>query len=513
MPFDAASVSPSLRGVKMKRLGLWLGPLVFALLIAMQPPETLGVSGFHALAVAAWMVLWWVTEAVPIPATALLPVVLFPLADVSSLGVVLAPYASPAVFLTLGGFMVGMAMERWHLHTRIALHMVRLVGSRADRIIAGFMAATAFLSMWISGIAAVAMMLPVAASVARLLLGSDHQQEENFAGRRNFGIALMLGLAYAASIGGMGTPIGAPTNIALTGFLEKTYEYSIDFVDWMRVGVPLVVLLVACAWLLLTKILFRNRLYDIEGAHDVIERELSRLGRMSRGEKTVACVFALMVALWVFRDAFAVYVPPLGLLEDASIAILGALLLFVIPVDKKDGWAVAALGWRDVEQIRWGVLILLGGALSMATALHNTGVTGWLGVEIATLRGLPPLVAILAIAALMMLLTEFMSSVAALTAFLPIVAALSTGMSQSPLLFAIPATFAASCAFMLPVATPPNAIVYGSGYLRMMQMVKAGFWLNLIAMAAITLITYTVATSVFSIEFGVVPDWVNVLEN
>lgn len=495
----------------MRVLGLALGPLVFALTLLTTPFEGLSPEAYRTLGLMAWMVLWWLTEAVPLPATALLPIIILPLTGISSLTRALTSYAAESVFLCLGGFVIGVAMEKWHLHHRVAFHVVRMVGTRADRIIAGFMFATALISMWLNNTATVVMMLPIAVSVIHLLLGQHSHMHENLAGRRNFSIAMMLGVAYASSIGGIGTLIGTPTNMLMVGFLERTYEYSVDFIDWMKVATPVALVMTFAGWVLLTKLLFRNHLHDIAGAKEIVAAEISKLGRMSRGEKLVAAVFAMAVFLWATKGMLAEYFPLFAQLEDASVAILAMLMLFLLPVNARKGEFV--LSWQDAERIPWSVIILLGGALSLATALQDTGVANWLGDKVAHLDRVNLLLMVLVVTAAIMALTEFMSNIATITAFLPVVVTVAVGVGENPLLFAIPATMAASCAFMLPISTSPNIIVFGSGYVRVAQMARAGILLNVLALGIILAATYLIAVPVFHIEPGLVPDWVNALEN
>ncbi len=488
---------------KARMIGLLLGPLIFAVVLLLPLPEGMNVEAKQAIAVALLMICWWVTEAIPLPATALLPILLFPLLDILPVRDMTQPFANPVIFLFLGGFLIALAMEKWHLHERIALTIVGVMGARADTIIAGFMIATAFLSMWISNTATVIMMVPIALSVVKLLMFQQEDKPE--VDVNHFATAMMLGIAYAASIGGMATLIGTPPNAMIAGFLEEGYGYTINFADWMKVALPLSLMLLLCAWLLLVKILFRNHLNKIRGAEGVLHDELDKLGPMKRGEKTVLVVFLLVAFLWTFRGLMTPYIPLLGNLSDAGVAILGAIILFLTPVDIKNGKFVLSV--RDFGNLPWGILILFGGGLSLAAGLQASGFVEYVGGEIAAGHKIPLLWLLIGVVFSILVLTEFMTNIATITAFAPIIAAVALGMGENPLILLIPTTFAASCAFMLPVATAPNAIVFGSGNVRIIQMINAGLWMNLIAITLITLLSYSLMENVFNIVPGVIPEW------
>jgi len=492
--------------LRIRQIGLFAGPLIFIGLTQLPPPLGLSTQGLLVLAAALWMAIWWTTEAVPMAVTAFLPLIVFPLLDLASLKTVGSSYASKAVYLTLGGFIIGLALQRWQLHIRIALLTVRAVGSQPQRVVGGFMLASAFLSMWITNTATTVMMLPIASSVALLLAdGEEVGDSVNNAERRaHFGTALMLGLAYSASIGGMMTLVGTSTNVMFKGFFEDNYGLEIDFLDWMMVAVPIGLSLLLIAWWLLTRLLFPCA-GDEQGAISAaIDNKLAELGPMSSPERRTLLVFSLTAGLWVGKSWLQPLIGDIKL-NDASIAMFGALLLFVIPADWRRGSFL--LSWSDTRELPWGILILLGGGLALAGAMNDFGVASWIGAKISAFDELPIWLLIVATVTLIVFLSELMSNVATLTAFLPVIVAVALGFGENPLLLALPAAFAASCAFMLPVATPPNAIVFGSNLLNIPQMARAGLLLNVIAIPLLAIICYFLASQVFELQLGLVPDW------
>ena len=465
------------------RLGLFAGPALFALLLALPAPEGLSAAGWRAAAVGVLMAVWWMTEALPIAATALLPIVLFPLLGVTEVGSAASPYAHPLIFLFLGGFLIALGMQRWDLHRRIALTIIAAVGTRPRRLVGGFMAASAFLSMWISNTATAMMMLPIGTSVVGIA-GPEGEERE---ARGGFAAALMLAIAYAASIGGMATIVGSPPNALLVAFLDETLGLEVSFVSWMAVGVPVAAVGLAGAYLLLTRVVFRMAGAGMAAAGAAyVREELRAMGPMSRQERSVAAVFGLTAALWVARPLVERVVPGLS---DTGIALAGGLLLFLIPADWRRGRFL--LSWSDTRDVPWGVLLLFGGGLSLASAVDGTGLAGWIGGRLEGLGGLPALAVVLAVVATVILLTELTSNTATTATFLPVVASLAAAFGVAPLLLLLPTTLAASCAFMMPVATPPNAIVYGSGRVTVPQMVRAGVWLNLLFVGLLTLAAFT----------------------
>jgi sodium-dependent dicarboxylate transporter 2/3/5 len=425
------------------------------------------------------MAIWWVTEAIPIPATALLPLVLFPLFGVASIGETAAPYADPVIFLFMGGFFVAAALQRCGLHLRMALIIIRAGGVSPRRLVGAFMAATAFLSMWVSNTATVAMMLPITASV---LLIAGRQGEDGEPGDPHLSVALMLGVAYSASIGGLGTLIGTPPNALLAGFISNTYGVHVGFVEWMLVGVPLVVIGIPLTWLLLTRVLYQLRSAPVAGGAAAVAGMLRSLGSPSRAEWTVGIVTALIAAFWIGRPLLADVVSGLS---DAGIAMAGAVLLFLVPTNRAGD--EHALDWAAAEQLPWGVLVLFGGGLSLAGAIQHTGLAVWMGSALTGVGGWPVLLMVVVVTAGIIFLTELTSNTATAAALLPVVAALAVAVHVAPMLLVVPTALAASCAFMMPVATPPNAIVYGSGHVTLQQMMRAGVVLNLLFVLLITL--------------------------
>jgi len=466
-----------------QRLGLVLGGAIFCLLIVSPAPSGLSAEGWRTAAVAILMAVWWMTEAIPIPATAILPLGLFPMLGVLDAQGASAPYANELIFLFMGGFFLARTMEKWGLHKRIALGIMLFVGTGANRLILGFMLATAFLSMWISNTATTAMMLPIALAVGEMFRPQDQE------GSYNFGIALMLGVAYAASIGGVSTLIGTPPNAVLAGAAQEILDVEIGFVQWMGVGVPVALVMLPFTWLMLTRVLYPPGDLSGDGAK-IIEGERRALGSPSTGEKLTGIVFALTTLAWVFRSektigGFTI----VGLqtlapnLRDSTIAMCAAAVLFILPVDWKKG--EFALDWNTARRIPWGVLVLFGGGLSLARAMDQSGLTAWIGGGVGLLQAVPVLVIVAVVVIFVVFLTELTSNVATASMAMPLMAAAAIGVSMEPLLLMTTAALAASMAFMLPVATPPNAIVFASGYLTIPQMSRAGLLLNLCAIVVI----------------------------
>ena len=470
----------------MSRTGLLAGPVLAVLVYALIPDAASGGldhGGRVTAAIGVWMAVWWMSEAIPLPATALLPVVLFPLTGALPAAAAMRPYASDIVFLFMGGFMIGLAMQRWDLHRRIALKIVRAVGTSPPRLVGGFMLATASLSLWISNTASTVMLLPVGISVIELL--RRHVSTSDQPALDNLSTCLMLGIAYAASIGGLGTLIGSPPNLVLANYARAELGVDITMVAWMKVGIPVVVVLLPAAWLYLTRVAHPLRLAVPEAARVEIREEFAQLGPVSRGERTIAVVFACTALAWIFRPQLAA-LTGLTALSDATIAMTGALALFVIPVN----WRTRefALDWETAQRLPWGILLLFGGGLSLAAAISANGVDAWLASGFAGLEGVRPLWVLLAATTLVIFLTELSSNTAVANTFIPVLAAAAIGLGIDPMPVLFAAALAASCAFMLPVATPPNAIVFASGMVSIRQMMRAGLGLNVIAIAVITAI-------------------------
>ena len=466
-----------------ERTGLILGPLLFVAMLVAAPPDGMPLEAWRTAAVAVLMATWWITEAVPIPATALLPLILFPVLDIASIGEATSPYANPVIYLFLGGFLIAQALESCGLHKRLALSVLSVAGTRPANLIFGFMAATAFISMWVSNTATVVMMLPMATSIIAFA-----------GGNRTFNLALLLGIAYAASIGGLGTLIGSPPNALFAGFMSESYGVQITFLDWMLMGVPIIVIALPFSWVLLTKWLFDVGTDPIAGGGAMLDEERRQLGPVSRGEWTVGTITALTAAAWVMRPLFEQWIPSAS---DTGIAVAGALLLFIVPLSWRP--LRAALTWREAERLPWAVLILFGGGLSLAAAIQQSGLATWIGEILGALAGWPVFAVIIAVTAVVLFLTELTSNTATAAAFLPVVASLATGIGMNPMLLAIPTALAASCAFMMPVATPPNAIIYGSGHVSIQEMARAGVWLNLFFVILLPVAVLVLATRILGI--------------
>lgn len=466
--------------ITMKSFGLFFGPVIFAAGLFFQP-DGLSPEAWKVICMAGLMLVWWVSEAVPLPVTALLPVLLLPLLGVMSIGEATAPYASDIVFLFLGGFILALAIEKWNLHRRIALNIVCLTGTGSNRIVLGFMLATAVLSMWISNTAAAVMMLPIATSVVSLLVRDDEGNEE---GVRKFALVLMLGIAYSANIGGTATLIGTPPNIVMAGILENNHGINVGFLDWMKVGLPFAVVMLFVSYWLLTKVLYPIKWIGFGDALQVIQKELLALGKMSTQEKRVLAVFGLTAFLWIFRKLINENIT-LFELTDSGIAIFAGIILFVVFAGNEEKGAL--LKWRDTRNLPWGILLLFGGGLSLANALNEVGLIQMIGDAFAYVDTVQTVWIVLSLAAVSLLMTEFMSNVALTSVLIPVVAAIAIGMGEDVLAFAVPVTLAASCAFMMPMSTPPNAIVFASNRVTVAQMFRAGILHNVAAIVLIWL--------------------------
>lgn len=496
------------RTVQIQWLGLAVG-LVLGILVYLVMPGDVPQEARLTAATAVLMAVWWMTEALPIPATALVPLIVFPTLGSTPLDDVGASYGNNVIFLFMGGFLLALAMQRWNLHRRMALLTVRLIGTRPPQMIAGFMIATGFLSMWVSNTATAVMMLPIGISVLLLVnktsdaLDDPVDADEDAAAtpvKSNFGTALMLGIAYAASIGSLGTIIGTPPNTLLVGYMASEHDVQIGFGQWMIVGIPLAVVLMAACWFLLTKVLFKPEIDEIPGGRKLIDDELAKLGTTSAGERRVLVIFVLAALAWVFvplvTDWVGADTPPI---TDAGIAIAVGVLLFLLPAGAARG--VRLLDWDSALKLPWGVLLLFGGGLALSAQFSSSGLTEWIGEVASGLGGLPVVLLVVLFAAGILFLTELTSNTATAATFLPVAGGIAMGMGMDPLLLAIPVALAATCAFMLPVATPPNAIAYGSGYVSIPQMIKGGIWLNLFGLVLNTAVTMTLAVWVFGIAF------------
>ena len=451
----------------------------------------------HVLGLAAWMALWWITEPVPLAATSLLPAGLLPALGVASARDAVAPYANELVFLFLGGFLLAAALERWNAHARIAYGLITAIGLSSRRIVLGVMIATGFLSMWISNTATAAMMYPIVLAITPLFAGDDRDAHHTRT-------ALLLGMAYAASIGGMGTLLGTPPNLILAGAVRELAGQEVSFLSFLAFGIPMVAVLLPLCWALLVFVLFPSRATLDAGASDVLRDRRAALGPLRGGELATLCVFIATAVAWLARERKEIgdIVIP-GLVDiaprvtDGTIGILGALVLFVIPARDRDGSTRALLSWDEARGIPWDVLLLFGGGLSLAAAMESTGLARWLGDHMSVLGTLPPLAIYLGLAVFVLVLSELASNTAAATMMMPIVAALATAVGQPPLLLMLIAALAASTGFALPVATPPNTIVFGSGQVRVRDMARAGVLLDVVAVVLVVAVVALMYPLVF----------------
>ncbi len=473
-----------------RKVGLLAGPLVFFLLLMFFEAEGLSEQGVAVLATTCWVAIWWVTEAVAIEVTALLPIVLFPLTGGLDLKTTGAAYGHKFIFLFVGGFILAIAIEKWNLHRRIALHIIQLVGSNLSNIILGFMLSTAFLSMWISNTATTVMMLPIGMAVIKEM--SDYGAGNSHS---HFGKALMLAIAYSASIGGMATLIGTPPNLIFAGVVEELYAVEISFFQWFQFGLPITILLLLMCWYYLTNFAFKLKGMRYQGGKSIIAEQLTKLGKVSVEEKRVLIVFILTAAAWICRSFLLKELIPA--IDDTIIALIAAILLFIIPSQQKKE---PLLTWMEAVKLPWGVLLLFGGGIALAVGFETSGLAEWVGNQLSILQGISLFIMLFLIVAAVNFLTEITSNLATTAILLPILAALSTVINVHPFLLLAAATVAASCAFMLPVATAPNALVFGSGYIRMSDMIRTGVWLNVLSIILLSLIVYFILPELWGFE-------------
>jgi solute carrier family 13 (sodium-dependent dicarboxylate transporter), member 2/3/5 len=471
------------------------GPLLFILIAYILPHTNITPGASKIMGIAAWMVLWWVTEAVPIPVTALIPLVMFPFLGVMKMSEAAAPYANHIIFLFMGGFLIAIALEKHRLHERIALKLISITGTSGNGIILGFMIATGALSMWISNTATAMMMLPIATSVIDLLRKDKNQAiHELDKGERNFALGLLLMVGYAATLGGLATLIGTPPNVVFAGLLDEYYHTRISFGKWMLVGVPVSITLLLLTYFFLTRFLFPNRIEKVKGTDELLSKKLNELGPVNATEKKVMAVFLLTSTLWIFQDPLNKFIFENSVLNDTNIAMSGGLLMFLIPVNIRSMEFI--LDWKDTIHLQWGILILFGGGLCLASGLESTGLIQKLGDWIAG-QSTFSISLILILIVITVLLSEFMSNVALVQIFIPVVFGISNGLGINPILLAMPVTLAASIGFMFPIATPPNAIVFSSGYIRMKDMVRAGLLLDIISVFIILFSAITLVKALF----------------
>jgi sodium-dependent dicarboxylate transporter 2/3/5 len=470
---------------KLQYIALALGPIVFITIQWANPQFWFPEIGWDVFSIALWMIIWWIFEAIPIFATALLPMILFPVTGVFSLVDATSPYASPIIFLFMGGFMLALAMEKHQLHRRIALSLIRLTGTNANGIILGFMLATAVLSMWISNTATAVMMLPIALSVVKLLEFSENQ----FSGFNRFKTALFLSIAYSANVGGMATIIGTPPNVVLVGLVKSILNIEIGFSNWLIIGIPSTAVMLFLIYQMLTKILFRHGIKKIEKAELFIGQELKKLGNWSKEEKWVAIIFSITAFCWIAKSQINSLLGA-DILNDTVTAMSGGMATFLVPLNKS---GKMLMNWEDMKNLPWGILILFGGGMVLAKAMEEAGFVDMIGEAISQYQNIPVWALVLILTALALFLTEIMSNVALTTIAIPMVLSIANGLAIEPLLLAIPVAMATSCAFMMPISTPPNAIVFSSGYINIKQMVRAGILLNIIAVIVLVLAGYFLA--------------------
>lgn len=469
-------------------VGLFLGPLLALLMLLSGAPDTLSAAAWATAAIGVLMAVWWATEAVPIAITALLPLVVFPLLGIASIQETAAPYSNKIIYLFLGGFIVAFAMQRWNLHRRIALSVLQHVGGDGRSLVGGFMLSSALISMWVMNTSTTMMLLPIAVSIIAVIHKTVGSLDAK--GREDFQFSLLLGVAYGATIGGMATLVGTAPNAMLAAFMSENYAMEIDFSSWMMVGLPLSVMMLPLAWLALTRWVFKVDFTNSDEGRAALRKMKDDLGPITVPEIRIAIVFVLMASTWIFRPLL-VKLPGLSALDDSGIAMAGAIALFLIPSgDKKDP---LLLRWKYAEQLPWAVLILFGGGLTLAGAVSRTGLAEWLGSNLQTVGSWPLWMIVILAVTMIIFLTELTSNIATTATFLPVVAAIAIESGFDPIALTVPITLAASCAFMLPVATPPNAIVFGSGMLTIPKMARAGMILNLIGIVLVSSVALFIA--------------------
>lgn len=471
-----------------QQIGLLLGPAVALFMLFSGAPEGLSDTAWRTAAIGILMAIWWATEAVPIAVTALIPLVIFPLLGIATIQATASPYANKVIYLFLGGFVVAFAMQRWDLHRRIALTVLQYTAGNGRALVGGFMLASALISMWVMNTSTTMMLLPIAVSIITVIHKSVTDLDD--AGRQDFQYSLLLGVAYGATIGGIATLVGTAPNAMLAAFMQENYNTAIDFSSWMLVGLPLSAAMLPLAWLALTRWVFTVDFSTSGEARTALKRMKDDMGKITVPEKRVAIVFISLALLWVFRPLLT-KLDALSALDDSSIAMAGAIALFLIPSgDRRDP---LLLRWQYAEQLPWGVLILFGGGLTLASAVSKTGLAAWLGDSLQAVGTLPLVFIVIITATMIIFLTELTSNVATTATFLPVVGAIAIEAGYDPIVMAVPVTLAASCAFMLPVATPPNAIVFGSGLLTIPKMVRAGIVLNIVGIVLVSIAAVVLA--------------------
>lgn len=476
-----------------KNLALVVGPLAFIALEFAGKPDSMNINAFHIFTSTVWIALWWITEAIPIAATALLPIILFPITGAVEIPMVTQAFGHPYIFLYVGGFILAIAIERWNLHKRIALTIVYVIGSDVNRIILGFMISTAFLSMWISNTATAVMMLPIGSAI---ILQFNNSKSIN----GKLGKALMLSIAYSASIGGFATIVGTPTNLVLIGILDELYNVKISFLDWVVYGLPVSIVLTLISWKYLTKFAFNFKGEGFPGGKKEIKKMLIGLGKLSYEERMVLTVFVTTALAWILRTFIQHLIPQL---DDTIIAIAAAVSLFLIPTKDRTR---KLMTWEEALKLPWGVVLLFGSGMALAKGFTETGLALWIGDQMSSLDGYSLLLLMLILVAMVNLLTEITSNLATTAMLLPVLAPMTLNLDVHPFMILVAVTVSASCAFMLPVATPPNAVVFGSGYLRIPDMVRTGRVMNVISIIFITIVTYYLLPILWDFDPSHFPD-------
>lgn len=476
---------------RFQTIGFVVGPVLAVLMALFFRAEGLSMAGVLTASIAIWMAVWWATEAVPVAVTALLPLILFPMAGVLDFNTTASKYSHWIIWLFFGGFIMALTIERWGLHRRIALAVFNLVGTSGRSLVGGFMLAGGFVSMWISNTSTTMMLLPIIVSVIAVINEtSPHLTPKE---RKDFGLSMMLGLAYGATIGGISTLVGTPPNAFMAGFVQDTYGIEIGFATWMMVGVPLAPILMPLAWGVLTRLIYPVNFGPNEATAAHLTDLRAKQGKMSQAERRTAIIFLIMVAGWLSRK-WLTTLPGLGGLTDALIAVGAAIALLIFPAGTEKR---TLLTWDEAVKLPWGVLILFGGGLALAAAFTSSGLAEWIGGNLSGLASFHLAILVVAATLLVIFLTELTSNLATAATFLPVMGAIALQTGQDPLVFIIPITLAASCAFMLPVATPPNAIVYGSGLVTIPQMIRAGIVMNVIGVCVLSAVALTLAPMVF----------------
>ncbi|MDN5217320.1 DASS family sodium-coupled anion symporter [Fulvivirgaceae bacterium BMA12] len=469
----------------IKLVSLLLGPALFLVINLLPVPELLTPLAWKVISVAVWMITWWTTETVPLPVTALIPLLLFPLLGIFEIKEAAASYAHPVIFLFMGGFMIALGLEKRNLHLRIALNLIKITGTHPNGIVLGFMLSTAFISMWISNTATTVMMLPIAMSVIGLLKAEQERQAaKSF---RRFALSLLLGIAYAANIGGAMTIIGTPPNVVSIAYVRDLLDIDLTFTSWLIIGFPVGSLLIAATFFLMTRVIYPSGLKSFEASEKLIHDKINTLGKISREEIAVAVVFAITALCWIMRQPLNNLIGT-NVLNDTIIAMAGGVAMFILPVNIKKGEYL--VDWESTKNLPWGILILFGGGICLARGLESSGLVQFIGELIAGQREINVWLLVLIFTTITLLMTEIMSNVALIVIFIPVVIAICQGFGYDPLLSVIPATLSASYAFMMPVSTPPNAIVFSSGYIKIREMMVIGVLLNIIAIATLMLTAY-----------------------